>query len=140
MLYRSPAYPGLRLRSVVRDYPAGVNLVTEGRPDLLYIRIQSRDDQDINFWHGLIPSGTDGSGELLPLDPEDWTAQELSDAEDFISAFGEQIAPGEKWEPSCAHTGPLYSQTSGSTAKAHVIIGLQEDQEQGTGSYQERGT
>lgn len=138
MLYRPSSYPGLRLRSVARLYPSGVNLVTQGRPDLLYIRIQNRGNQAVHFWHGLVPSGSLGDGPFLPADPNDWTPTELADAEEFIGAYGERIATSEKWEPTVAHTGPVYSYVSSGTNKSHVVVGLQGDQEQGAGSWQER--
>lgn len=137
MLYRPTSYPGLRLRSLARIYPAGVNLVTDGRPDLLYIRIQNRGQQGVRFWHGPVPSGVNGDGPDLPLDPSEWTPTESTDAEGFLTSFGEMIAPDQIWEPTVAHTGAVYSYVSGSTNNSHVVIGLQSDQEQGIGGLNE---
>lgn len=140
MLRRSTAYPGLRLRSLPRSYPAGINLVNEGRPDLLYIRINNRGNQSVYFWHGPVPTGTDGQGgSFLPLDPAEWTASEVTDAESLLLNFGEEIPAGSIWEPSCAHTGRVYSFVDGATNRSHVIVGLQADQEQGKGGHQYNG-
>jgi len=138
MLYRPSAYPGLRLRSLARLYPAGINLLTIGRPDLLYIRIQNRGSNSVYFWHGRVPEGAAGTGSDLPLNPADWTTTQLDNAKLLIEEYGEKIDSNEKWEPSVAHTGIVYSFVKASTNKSQVIIGLQQDQEQGVGSYQER--
>lgn len=142
MLFRSPAYPGLRLQSLAREYPGTITIITEGRPDLLYIRIQNRDNNAVYFWHGSIPAGPTGQGGyMLAVNPEDWTAQEVADAESLLTNFGEKIAPDEIWEPSCAHTGRVYALGAGSAPnQSQVIVGFQEDQEQGVGSHQERGS
>lgn len=141
MLFRSPAYPGLRLQSLAREYPGTISLVNEGRPDMLYIRIQNRDNNAVYFWHGRIPSGPTGQGPWLDEDPENWTAQETTDAESLFENFGERIAPGEIWEPRIAQTDTVYSLGAGSAPnQSHVVVGFMEDQEQGVGSHQERGT
>ena len=136
MLYRSPAYPGLRLRSLARVYLTGVNLVTAGRKDLLYIRIQNRGSNSVHFWHGLVPNQA-GTG-FLPLLVTEWTPTEKTYAESLLEDYGEKIVKDLIWEPSCAHTGPLYSLVRNAAAEAMVIIGLKEDQEQGAGSFSER--
>ena len=136
MLYRSPAYPGLRLRSLARLYPTGVNLVSTGRKDLLYIRVQNRGSNSVYFWHGLVPNQA-GTG-FLPLLVTEWTPTEKTYAESLLEDYGEKIVKDFIWEPSCAHTGPLYSLVRNAAAEATVIIGLQEDQEQGAGSFSER--
>lgn len=137
MLYRPSAYPGLRLRSNARLYPSGLNLVTEGRPDLLYIRIQNRGSQAVKFWHGPVPRGATGTGTDLPLSISEWTTQERQDATTLIDNYGESIAPGSIWEPTVAHTGPVYSLVSGSTNRSQVITGVTKDQEQGLGGIHE---
>ena len=136
MLYRSPAYPGLRLRSLARLYPTGVNLVSTGRKDLLYIRVQNRGSNSVYFWHGLVPNQA-GTG-FLPLLVTEWTPTEKTYAESLLEDYGEKIVKDFIWEPSCSHTGPLYSLVRNSDAEAMVIIGLQEDQEQGVGGFSER--
>ena len=136
MLYRSPAYPGLRLRSLARLYPTGVNLVSTGRKDLLYIRVQNRGSNSVYFWHGLVPNQA-GTG-FLPLLVTEWTPTEKNYAGNLLQDYGEKIVKDFIWEPSCAHTGPLYSLVRNAAAEAMVIIGLQEDQEQGVGSFSEK--
>ena len=136
MLYRSPAYPGLRLRSLARLYQPGVNLVSTGRKDLLYIRVQNRGANSVYFWHGLVPNQA-GTG-FLPLLVTEWTPTEKTYAESLLEDYGEKIVKDFIWEPSCAHTGPLYSLVRNAAAEAMVIIGRQEDQEQGVGSFGER--
>ena len=136
MLYRSPAYPGLRLRSLARLYQTGVNIVSTGRKDLLYIRVQNRGVNSVYFWHGLVPNQA-GTG-FLPLLVTEWTSTEETYAESLLEDYGEKIVKDFIWEPSCAHTGPLYSLVRNAAAEAMVIIGRQEDQEQGVGSFGER--
>jgi hypothetical protein len=136
MLYRSPAYSGLRLRSLARLYQTGVNLITTGRKDLLYIRVQNRGVNSVYFWHGLVPNQA-GTG-LLPLLVTEWTPTEKTYAESLLEDYGEKIVKDFIWEPSCAHTGPLYSLVRNAAAEAMVILGFQEDQEQGAGSFSER--
>lgn len=50
------------VQSVARTFPQGVSLVTSGRPNLRYIAIQNRDNKDVYFWHGEMPSGATGQG------------------------------------------------------------------------------
>lgn len=141
MLYRSTAYPGLRLRSVPRIYQAGVNIVSYGRPDLLYIRIQNRGNQAVYFWHGRIPAGPTGQGLYdLAIEPSEWTVQEAEDAQSLLVDIGERVESNSRWEPTVAHTGLVYSLVVASTNYSHVIIGLQVDQEQGVDSHSENGT
>jgi len=136
MLYRSPAYPGLRLRSLARLYQTGVNIVSTGRKDLLYIRVQNRGVNSVYFWHGLVPNQA-GTG-FLPLLVTEWTSTEKTYAESLLEDYGEKIVKDFIWEPSCSHTGPLYSLVRNAAAKAMVILGVQEDQEQGAGGFSER--
>jgi len=136
MLYRSPAYPGMRMKSVARTYPVGLNLVSEGRRDLLYIRVQNRGNNPTYFWHGLIPNQA-GTG-FLPLLISNWTSPQLIYADGFVGDFGEKLIKDFIWEPRVAPTGPIYSLVRNENNKAMVIIGLQEDQEQGRGSFSER--
>lgn len=115
---RSRAY----VQSIAREYPAGVALVSQGRPRLNYVAVQNRDQQTIYFWHGLVPTSMDQTS-YLPLVPDTWTAQQKLDAGVFIRTYGEAIAAGASYEPNLAQTGPLYSYVAANTAKAHVKVG-----------------
>lgn len=110
------------VQSVAREYPAGISLVTAGRPRLNYVSVQNRDQQTIYFWHGLVPTSL-AQLTYLPLDPATWTAQQKLDAGVFIQTYGEAIAAGASYEPNLAQTGPLYSYVAANTAKAHVKVG-----------------
>lgn len=110
------------VQSVAREYPAGVSLVTAGRPRLNYVSVQNRDQQTVYFWHGLVPTSF-AQLTYLPLDPATWTAQQKLDAGVFIQTYGEAIAAGASYEPNLAQTGPLYSYVAANTAKAHVKVG-----------------
>lgn len=110
------------VQSVAREYPAGVSLVTPGRPMLNYVSVQNRDQQTVYFWHGLVPTSF-AQLTYLPLDPNTWTAQQRLDAGVFIQTYGEAIAAGASYEPNVAQTGPLYSYVAANTAKAHVKVG-----------------
>ena len=111
------------VQSYARIYPEGVSLVTPGRPGLKSISIQNRDNKAIYFWHGRMPSGTDGQGPYLPVDPAQWTAQEKLDAATMMLAYGEAIAAGQTYEPRVAQTSALYSYVTVGTAIAHVKAG-----------------
>jgi len=117
-----PAIAAANVISIAREYTAGVSLVSAGRPDLMNITIQNRDNQSIYFWHG--PVSVDLVSHMiqvyLPEDPADWTAQEATDAGTFMSAYGEEIAAGERFEPMVSHKGIIYSYVASGTAKAHV--------------------
>lgn len=115
---RSRAY----VQSIAREYPAGVALVSQGRPRLNYVAVQNRDQQTIYFWHGLVPTSF-AQLTYLPLDPATWSAQQKLDAGVFIQTYGEAIAAGASYEPNLAQTGPLYSYVAANTAKAHVKVG-----------------
>lgn len=110
------------VQSIARVYPAGVSLVSAGRPRLNYVAVQNRDNQTIYFWHGLVPTSI-AQVSYLPLDPVDWTAQQRTDAGAFIQAYGESVAAGASYEPNVAQTGPLYSYVASNSAKAHVKVG-----------------
>lgn len=110
------------VQSLAREYPAGVSLVTPGRPRLNYVSIQNRDQQAVYFWHGLVPTSF-AQLTYLPLDPATWTAQQKLDAGVLIQTYGEAIAAGASYEPNLAQTGPLYSYVAANTAKAHVKVG-----------------
>lgn len=115
---RSRAY----IQSIARVYPAGISLVTPGRPRLNYQTVQNRDSQAIYFWHGLLP--TDLSQTVyLPVDPVNWTPAKLTAAATFVLTYGEKIGPGELYEPHVAQTGPLYSCVQSGSAIAHVKVG-----------------
>lgn len=115
---RSRAY----VQSIAREYPAGVALVSQGRPRLNYVSVQNRDNQTIYFWHGLVPTSM-AQTSYLPLDPYTWTAQQKLDAGLLIQTYGEAVAAGASYEPNVAQTGPLYSYVAANTAKAHVKVG-----------------
>lgn len=110
------------VQSIARQYPAGVALVTPGRPRLSYVAIQNRDSQSIYFWHGLVPTNINQTA-YLPLDPASWTAQQRADAATFIQTYGEQLTAGSRYEPNVAQTGPLYSLVPSGSAIAHVKVG-----------------
>ena len=45
----------VKAKSVAREYPEGVSLVSIGRPDLASVAIQNLDAaKSVKFWHGLI--------------------------------------------------------------------------------------
>ena len=111
------------VQSFARIYPEGVSPVTPGRPSLKSVSIQNRDNKIIYFWHGRMPSGTTGQGAYLPVDPEQWTAQEKLDAATMMLAYGEAIAAGQTYEPRVAQTSALYSYVTVGTAVAHVKAG-----------------
>lgn len=115
---RSRAY----VQSIAREYPAGIALVSLGRPRLNYVAVQNRDNQAIYFWHGLVPTSI-AQTTYLPLDPINWTAQQKIDAGLFMQTYGEAVAAGASYEPNVAQTGPLYSYVAANTAKAHVKVG-----------------
>lgn len=108
------------IRRVVTDV---VTLITEGRPNIKAIAIQNRDQQAIYFWHGRMNAGVLGDGVELPLNPADWTAQQLADAKTFLLAYGEKIDAGTFYEPSVSHSGRLYAVVAANTAAAHVKVG-----------------
>lgn len=110
------------VQSIARVFPAGVSLVTSGRPNLSYLDIQNRDSQAIYFWHGRVPTDITQTS-YLPLDPATWTAGQVTAAGSFISTYGEKIAAGERFSPRLAHTGALYSFVSTNSAIAHVMVG-----------------
>ena len=110
------------VQSVARQFTVcAVSLVTPGRPHLDTLAIQSRDNQAVYVWHGLLPTDVAQTA-YLPLDPTTWTAQQKADAIIFITTYGEKIDVGDKYEPHVAHTGPLYSYAA-TTAVAHVMVG-----------------
>lgn len=115
---RSRAY----VQSIARLYPAGIALVTAGRPRLNYVSIQNRDATPMYFWHGLVPTNINQT-EYLPIDPATWTALQRTTAEDFIETYGERLAANERLEPNLAQTGPLYSFVPSGTSAAHVKVG-----------------
>lgn len=115
---RSRAY----VQSIAREYPAGIALVSLGRPRLNYVAVQNRDNQTIYFWHGLVPTNL-AQTTYLPIDPVNWTTQQKTDAGLFIQAYGEAVAAGASYEPNVAQAGPLYSYVAANTAKAHVKVG-----------------
>lgn len=110
------------IQSIARAFPAGVSLITVGRPNLNFIEIQNRDSQAVYFWHGRFPTSLAQTA-YLPLDPTTWTAQQLLDAATFIAAYGEKVGAGERYSPRTAQTGPLYSYVASNTAIAHVMVG-----------------
>lgn len=111
------------VQSFARIYPEGVSLVTPGRPSLKSVAIQNRDNKIIYFWHGRMPSGTDGQGPYLPINPAEWTAQQALDAAAMMLVYGEAIASGATYEPRVAQTSALYSYVTVGTAVAHVKAG-----------------
>lgn len=115
--------PRALVQSVRRSVPDVVTLITEGRPNIKSIAIQNRDQQAIYFWHGKMYAGVLGDGAELPLNPANWTAQQLIDAKTFITGYGEKIDPGLFYEPFVAHSGRLYAVVSANTAVAHVKVG-----------------
>ncbi len=133
MNYRSTSYPGLRMQSIARRYPSGVSLVTEGRPDLLYIHAQNRGSGSIRFWFGPVPNES-GTGDL-PLDPSTWTAGEENYAESLIDDYGLSFGNNEMLELRVAPTGPVYSYNSGSPNNTHVLLGYPENYEQPPGGW-----
>lgn len=110
------------IQSLARVYPAGISLVTPGRPRLNYQSIQNRDSQAIYFWHGLMPTDLTQTV-YLPVDPATWTAAQLTAAATFVQTYGEKVGPGELYEPHVAQTGPLYSCVQSGSAIAHVKVG-----------------
>lgn len=115
--------PRALVQSVRRSVPDVVALITEGRPNIKAIAIQNRDQQAIYFWHGRMNAGVLGDGVELPLNPSDWTAQQLADAKTFMLAYGEKIDAGAFYEPTVAHSGRLYAVVAANTAVAHVKVG-----------------
>lgn len=112
-----------QVQSYARIYPEGVTLVTPGRPSLKSVSIQNRDNKAIYFWHGRMPSGATGQGAFLPVNPDQWTAQEKLDAATMMLTYGEAIAAGQTYEPRIAQTSALYSYVTVGTAVAHVKAG-----------------
>lgn len=110
------------IQSIARVYPAGVSLVTVGRPRLNYQSVQNRDMQAIYFWHGLVPTDITQTT-YLPIDPNTWTAGQKTAAATFIQTYGEKVDAGATYEPHMAQTGPLYSCVATGTAIAHVKVG-----------------
>lgn len=110
------------IQSIARVYPAGVSLVTAGRPRLNYQSVQNRDMQAIYFWHGLVPTDI-AQTTYLPIDPSTWTAEQKTAAATFIQTYGEKVDAGATYEPHMAQTGPLYSCVATGSAIAHVKVG-----------------
>lgn len=110
------------IQSIARVYPAGVSLVTPGRPRLNYQSVQNRDTQAIYFWHGLVPTDITQTA-YLPIDPSTWTAGQKTAAATFVQTYGEKVDAGTTYEPHMAQTGPLYSCVATGTAIAHVKVG-----------------
>lgn len=110
------------IQSIARVYPAGVSLVTVGRPRLNYQSVQNRDMHAIYFWHGLVPTDIPQTT-YLPIDPNAWTAGQKTAAATFIQTYGEKVDAGATYEPRMAQTGPLYSCVATGTAIAHVKVG-----------------
>jgi hypothetical protein len=110
------------VQSIARQYPAGVALVTSGRPRLNYVSVQNRDNQPVYFWHGLVPTDLTQTA-YLPLDPALWTAGQKTAAATFIQTYGEKLDTDDVLQPSVAQTGPLYSCVPSGTAIAHVKVG-----------------
>ena len=110
------------IQSIARVYPAGVSLVTSGRPRLNYQSVQNRDTQAIYFWHGLVPTDITQTA-FLPLDPATWSAGQKTAAATFLQTYGEKVDAGARYEPAMAQTGPLYSCVPTGTAIAHVKVG-----------------
>lgn len=115
--------PRALIQSIARTFPQGVTLVTAGRPNIKFVSIQNRDNKDVYFWHGEMPSGATGSGAILPLDPANWTAQQLTDAGTFMKTYGEKIAAGTLLITPIAHSGRLYSYVETGSAICHVKQG-----------------
>lgn len=110
------------IQSIARVYPAGVSLVTAGRPRLNYQSVQNRDTQAVYFWHGLVPTDITQTT-YLPIDTAAWTTEQKTAAATFIQTYGEKVDAGATYEPHMAQTGPLYSCVATGTAIAHVKVG-----------------
>lgn len=110
------------IQSVGATYPQGVSLVTSGRPDLLYIAIQNRDNQSIYFWHGdaYEDLAAQEAGTALPDNPNDWTAGQVTGFTTMITTYGEEIKAGTQFQPAVAHRGKVYSYVASGTANAAI--------------------
>lgn len=117
------------VQSVARLYPAGINLVSSKRENLLFVSVQNRSVHPIYFWHGTAYESLAAhlAGTALPEDPASWTTQQKTNFEVFIKAYGEKIDAGATYAPNVAQRLQLYSLVDAATAEAHVKIGLPAD-------------
>lgn len=117
------------VQSVARLYPAGVNLVSSKRENLLFVSVQNRSVHPVYFWHGTAYENLAAqlAGNALPENPASWTALQRTNFEVFVKAYGEKIDAGATYAPNVAQRLQLYSFVDAATAEAHVKIGLPAD-------------
>lgn len=115
------------VQSVARLYPQGVHLVAGFREDVLTIELQNRSNKPIYFWHGWAYENlaAQAAGQALPLNPSDWTPQQISNFTSFIQLYGETVEAGGALKPNVAQRLQLYSYVGGQGggAEAHVKFG-----------------